>query len=56
LVGVAVELKETANGAWPEEGEAEAVQASEQTGTAETVMVPDLVQVTPCTEAVMYQL
>jgi hypothetical protein len=56
LDGVAVEVNVTASGAFPDEGEAEAVQISEQTGTAVTVMLPVFVQVVPWIEAVMAQL
>jgi hypothetical protein len=54
LLGVAVEEKETARGAVPEVGDAEAVQASVQ-GGAVTVTVPDSAQVTPWMVAVKVQ-
>jgi hypothetical protein len=47
FVGVAVEVKETARGAWPLVGVTDAVHVREQTGTAETTIVPDLEQGTP---------
>lgn len=46
--------KETVKGAWPEEGDAEAVHARVQ-GGALTWIVPVWAQVTPLTETMRFQ-